>query len=284
LGALKSIFQYEDYREFLKEYYAFSKETNPKFSYRYFSRLAGFKSSSVLKEVMDAKINIDPSAIVNYIRVLKFNKEEGEFFRNLVLFNQAKTSDQKQLHARELLKSRTYRKLHPVSAAQFAYLSHWYYVPVRELIAMKSFKEDAHWIAGQISPTITPAEAKRAVQELVKLNLVKRDESDKLVQVESNLSVGQGPVSAFIARWHKEMLKKASESIDRHARELRDISTATVTISDKTLETVKEIVKRCRREIMEVASNDPGPNLIYQVNFQLFPLSRKIEDESEGSE
>lgn len=232
---------------------------------------------------MDGKFNIDPAAIENYTRALKFNKEESHFFRHLVLLNQAKTSEERQIHAKELLKSRTFRKLHPLSGAQYAYLSHWYFVPVRELIGMPGFKEDPQWIAQKISPAISVQEVKKAIEELLKLNLIERNVEGRLVQKQGNLSVGQGVTSPFLAQWHREMLKKASESIDRHPREVRDITTATIAMSEDSMKTVKEIIERCRREILEVSSKDSTPNLIYQINFQLFPLSDSINEKTEAA-
>jgi uncharacterized protein (TIGR02147 family) len=49
----KSIFEYDNYRAFLKDSYEAAKARDPKFSFRFFARLAGFKSSATLKRVME---------------------------------------------------------------------------------------------------------------------------------------------------------------------------------------------------------------------------------------
>ncbi len=53
-----SVFEYDNYREFLRDSYEYLKAANPKYSYRYFSKSAGFKSSSVMKMIMDGKRNM----------------------------------------------------------------------------------------------------------------------------------------------------------------------------------------------------------------------------------
>src|SRR6266568_3899878 len=110
MGERRKIYEYENYRSFLKDFYDWSKIENPKFSFRFFSKLAGFKSSSFLKHVMDGKKNHSPESIEQFAKAIKFTKEERLFFKNLVLFNQASSSEEKQLYFQEILRSRTYRK------------------------------------------------------------------------------------------------------------------------------------------------------------------------------
>jgi hypothetical protein len=50
-----SIFQYSDYRAFLRDHFAYMKATNASYSFRTFSRLAGFNSPNFLQLVYDGK-------------------------------------------------------------------------------------------------------------------------------------------------------------------------------------------------------------------------------------
>ena len=49
----KKIFEYLDYREFLKDYYNAKKEANPAFSLRVFSDRIGFKAKDFISRVMN---------------------------------------------------------------------------------------------------------------------------------------------------------------------------------------------------------------------------------------
>ena len=53
-------FQFQDYREFLRAYYA-ERKTHAKISYRAFSRRAGLGSPNYLKLVMDGARNLSPA-------------------------------------------------------------------------------------------------------------------------------------------------------------------------------------------------------------------------------
>src|SRR5258708_4446297 len=109
-----SIFEYDDYRRYLRDFYLFSKKENKNFSFRFFARLMGYKTSSMLKMIMDGNRNIIPENIDKYVKILKLTKDEAHFFQNLVFLNQAKDSVEKKGFAEEILKSKVYRNMQPL--------------------------------------------------------------------------------------------------------------------------------------------------------------------------
>jgi uncharacterized protein (TIGR02147 family) len=223
---------------------------------------------------MDGDRNLAPESIDQFAKAFKLNKEESHFFRNLVLLNQSKTSEQKQVFAQEIMKSRAYKKTHPLKESQYNFFGRWYSVLVRELVGMPAFREDYEWIASQIQHGITAAEARRVIEELVTLGLLSRDEKGKLKQSSKNVGTPDEVTSSVIANCHRELMKRASESIDTVPREKRDISALTFTVSEETAAKIKEIIQKVRKDIMELAAHDASPDSIYQLNFQLFPLVR----------
>jgi uncharacterized protein (TIGR02147 family) len=275
-----SIFDYDDFRKYLRDVYLSSKATHSKFSFRFFAKAAGFASPSALKRVIDGERNLSLEGIRKFSTALKLPKEESLFFHNLVLLNQAKSSEDKQLYAEQLLASRQYKKLHPLQNSQFNYFSKWYFIPIRELISLPAFREDPEWIAKKLSPTVSIPEIKSALEDLLKLGLVKRDAAGKLQQTDASITAN-GLVSPALSSFHKQMTVKASESIDRFPREVREISSLTSAVSESAFEKIKEIILKCRNEIIGVITDDQNQDRIYQVNFYLFPLSTKIRDEKE---
>lgn len=271
----KRIFEYDNYRDFLKDRYQSLKEENPKYSFRYFSRLAGFSSSSVLKMIMDGKRNIAPQSIEKFAKALKLTKEESRFFRSLVLFNQATTADERQACAEQLLRSRELRKIAPLKELQYRYFAKWYFVLIRELVNLPTFREDSQWIATQVHPPITTQEAEKAIEELLELGLLKRDESGHLRQSDAFVTTPDEVTRSSVAGYHKEMLKRAAESIDRVAREERDLSAVTLCVSRETASKVKELARNFRQAILDLASQDQQiADSVYQVNVQIFPLAQ----------
>jgi uncharacterized protein (TIGR02147 family) len=274
-----SIFEYTDFRAYLRDLCHFLKTSQRSFSFRLFSRAAGFSSPNFLKLVMDGKRNLSSESIEKFAKAFKLNKEEADFFRTLVHFNQAKTHTEKTHFAEKLLESRPYRALHPLKPAQYAYYSTWYLVPVRELIDTRGFREDPEWIARQLDPPITVSEARKALETLQALGMIGRNKEGRLIQKDAVLTTDDEVASASVAQFHREMIKKASESIDRFSGELREISSVTMSLSETGFRQAKEIVQRMRKDLLELAGRDMAQNAVYQFNFQLFPVSQKQKEE-----
>src|SRR5262245_22843026 len=97
------LFQYFDYRDFLRDRYRVLKARR-RFSYRLFARRAGFRSSNIFKLVMEGRRNLTEKSSRMFAKGLRLNRSEGEYFRELVLFNQAATHEEKNERYRQLLR------------------------------------------------------------------------------------------------------------------------------------------------------------------------------------
>lgn len=271
--ANKTIFEYDNYRVFLKDFYISSKAQNRNFSFRYFARVAAIGSPSFLKHVIDGQRNLTLPVIEKFAKALKLNKQEASFFKSLVLLNQATTTEAKELHVQEISKHKLFIKFQSLNAAQLRFYEHWYYVAIRELVTLKDFKEEPEWIARQLSPPVSPNEAKTALGELIKLGLLKYDEKGRLIQCETLVSTGNEVTSSFVSLFHKEMMKKAADAIDRYAKPQREISCGTFGVSEETFKIIKERTQNFRKEMQELAAQDANQDFVCQLNFQVFPLS-----------
>ena len=282
----KPIFDYTDFREFLKgRLRKNSKPTTVAFRFDLFPDLAGFEiPSSVLKMIMDGKRNLGIGSIDAFALALKLNREETYFFRNLVLFNQSKLAEEKQRFAHELLRSRAYRKIHPLSDAQFNFYALWYIPIVWEMAGSGLSARSKVDCRGGLARPFLRSKLERPSTNLVKLGLLIKSAGGKLVKSDKDASTSDEVSSASVANWHREMMKKAGESIDRYPREKRDISSVTVAISGKMAAKIKEKVQEFRRELIELASQDESPTTVYQINFQFFPQSAEIKKAEEECE
>jgi uncharacterized protein (TIGR02147 family) len=279
----KSLFEYDNYRTYLKDVYLEAKTRDRKYSFQYFAKLFGFSSTSFFKHVIDGHRNLSPESIGRVAAALRLNKEETSHFRNLVMFNQAKSTEEKETYSLEIMRSKGYRKFHPLKESQLQYLMNWYFVVVRELINLPDFQEEPDWIAANTMPPITAKQAKDALEELTKLGLIGRDASGRLVQTDTIVATADEVTSALVARYHREFMKKASESIDLIPRENRDISSVTFRVSANTARKFKEKIQKFRKELAEEASRDADPEAIFQLNLQLFPVTQFLKSKARGN-
>ncbi len=280
---MKRIFEYTDYRQFLRDFYEGRKKTAEKFSLHRFALMAGFHSAGFLKMILDGKRNLSHESIRKMAEALRFNKDETYYFTHLVLLNQARDSDEKKFHAEMLLRSRSYRKLHPLKEAQFEFYTRWYGPALQQLVATKDFQEDPHWIASALQPSITPREASATLELLLKLGLIVRDAQGKLEVSNKALTTGDQVDSMSVSEFHRQMLERASESIDRFTPTERDISSLTFHTGPKTYGQVKELVQKFRKEILAILVASPeAASDAFELNFQLFPLSRSAKAKAPG--
>ncbi|MCA9620690.1 MAG: TIGR02147 family protein [Myxococcales bacterium] len=273
-GALPSIYEYVDYRQFLKDHYEARKKQDPKYSFRFFARRAGLSSSNFLKLVMDGKRNLGAATINRFVRALKLSPEEATFFADLVAFDQAETVVERNRAFERVAANRRFRRARRLEGPLFRYLTRWYYPAVRELAGRVDFKEDPTWIAAQLTPKITVVQARSALRTLQELGLLVPDESGRLVRGDTSLTTGHEVRSVVIPAYHRQMIERAADAIERVAPEQRDVSALTVCIKAQSLAELKHRIHRFREEMLDLCDRETEPEQVYQLCIQLFPLSR----------
>jgi uncharacterized protein (TIGR02147 family) len=175
-----------------------------------------------------------------------------------------------------MIRSKVYQNLKPSVKTQFFYWSKWYNIVIREMAAFADFQEDPAWIASKLSPPITPEEAAESLEALISLGLLVRNNEGKLVQKDANISTGDEMVSTFVAQYHRELLQKAREAYDRFPREERHNSAITFRLSEAGFKKIHQMIHSFRKELLAVSEEEGSPDRVFQVNFQVFPLTEKI--------
>lgn len=276
---MESIFTYLDYRSFLKDYYNSEKESKKYFSYRFFSQKAGVKSPVFLKEVYDGKKNLSRKMIDKFCLALKFNKKESDYFRNLVQFNQAKTSTEKQEFYQVLKSMVKSVEQHILKTPFFEFYDQWYTCVIRELITQTNYKHDYELLAKSIYPPITTLQARKSVQLLLELQLIKRTENGKFKQTKKDISTGSEVASHVIRNHNLKMISLAENSIQNIPIEERYCKGITMGIDKETYDLLVIETEAYKDRILSIVNNCKTPNRVYELYLQLFPLSKKNGDE-----
>ena len=275
------IFEYLDYRVFLRDWYRERNREGRSFSYRAFARRAGLKSPNYLKLVMDGDRNLSPKMAERFAKALGLDDEGGGYFVDLVAFNQAASQRERNLQYARLTSFRRYRKAHKLDVAHGAYHSAWYIPAIREMAASPHFNEDPGWLADHLTPPISKGDARRAVETLVELGLLVRQPDGSLRQADGLISTGAETRGLHVANYHRAMMERAAASMDLVASDERDISSLTLCVGEGGIRQLKERIQNFRRELLEHSALEEDPVRVVQLNFQLFPLSRELGGEEE---
>jgi uncharacterized protein (TIGR02147 family) len=266
------IFEYLDYRDFLRARYQARKQENPSFSYRYIASKIGLDSGTITR-ILKGTRNLDPEMAGALARVFHLTDHEKEYFQALVLFCQAKSPTEKNLFLEKVLRLRG-SKVRTLEERQYEFYRKWYYPALRELLNFYPTDGNAQKLAKMLRPAITPQEAKDAVRLLQDIGLIEKDEKGTFRLTEMLISSGESIRSVFIHNLQSSMAELAAKALFDVEPHERDYSGLTLSLSPKGFQDIKDMVKVFRRDVLERARKDMDVNGVYQMNFQFFPLSR----------
>jgi uncharacterized protein (TIGR02147 family) len=277
-----NIFEYQNYRLYLKDYYNDQKSAKKYFSYRYFSKKAGINASAFLYYVINGKRNLTKSSIDKISSAIGHSKEENDYFGNLVFFNQAQTIAEKVMYYSRIVECRKPLDMKAVDKDQYEFYATWYHSIVREIVSMIDFRDDFSLLGSSLVPPIAPKEAQASVELLERLGLIERDESGLYHQTDAVIGVQAAGQEAFvIEKFQIEMLELARKSFDVVPRADRLSASTTLSISKATFELFKAKTREFRKELLEIAKLDEQPDRVYQFTFNLFPATRSIGDDKQ---
>lgn len=278
---MKAIFDYFDYRSFLRDFYSYKKSKYRYFSYRFFARAAGIKSPVFFKEVAEGKKNLSRSMIQKFCTALQFNEKEATYFKYLVLFDQAKTGKEKQEYYVVLRSLENTKNEKTLNADQYDYFSTWYNVVVRELVTLFDFKDDFKLLATSVYPPIKTGEAKASVKLLLKLGLIRRRPDGSYEQTDTAITIKSGVATLAVRQFNKTMAVHAAAAIEDFPKTERTILGITIGISPAMREIIDAEIAAFKDRIVTLVSRDNDSERVYQLNMQLFPVSRR-PDRSTG--
>jgi uncharacterized protein (TIGR02147 family) len=280
---VKTIFEFMDYREFLQYLFEEKKKIHDFYSYRLFSRKAGFKSPNFLKLVIDNERNLTKESVFKFAKAFDLNKKETDYFENLVFLNQSKTLEDKNRYLTRLMKHRVKKDVHTLESSQYEYYSNWYLPIVHEMITAHDFHDDFKKLGSMIIPAVTAQDVEKSIALLLKLDLVEKDIDGRYTKTYASLTTGPQVRSVAVANYHKAMIQLASESIERFPSEKRDITSVTLSVSEETCDIIKHKLQALRKELLALAESESAPRKVIQVNLQLFPLSGDFDIREDGS-
>jgi uncharacterized protein (TIGR02147 family) len=157
---------------------------------------------------------------------------------------------------------------------QFAYFNNWYTVVIRELAAALDWNGDYQALAKACHPPISPGRAKKAVQRLLNLGLLKKMPSGKYIQVDKAITAGDEILGFAVKKFQKQTIELAAESLQHHKKADRDVSTLTVGISKQGFDRIRQELKLFREKLVDMVYHDEPVDRVYQINFQCFPVSK----------
>lgn len=266
-----NIYNFTDYREFLKDRYRQLKEVDAQFSFRFFSKQAGFGSPNYLKLVMDGKRNLSSEAIAKFAKGLRLDNHESEYLKYMVEFNQCSDAAKKMIYEAKLLYLRELFKVKALIPELYDYYHDWYHSAIRETIKKANLANEPAVIAQRLVPAITEAQAKESIELLIALKFIEIDGEGKLVATDSEPDVGMAKISQKIHL--EQMATLAAQSIYTQGADAVDFGALTLSLTGEKVEELRAKIHKLIAEAMAGNSQNPS-DPVYQLNVQLFAITK----------
>lgn len=269
------LFDYLDYRQFLKDWIAQKKIQSNAWSHRLIAEKVHLKSGGHISLILSGKANLKESALESFINLLKLQNSEADYFRNLVLYNQATTHQEQTKYYERLLACKD-SLVTVLQVDQYAYYSHWYYSAVREALSIYEFRGDEfHALGEQMIPALSADQVQEAFQFLQRLQMIEQNSHGFWKPTNRILSTGPQRTGFYFNEHVFQLLDLARCAIQRIPTGEKYNSWISAAVGpDSFLKIVEEI--RCvRKKILKIVENDSNPDRVYHLNLNLFPITQR---------
>ncbi len=272
---MHTVFEYSNYRDFIKDYCIYKKAISKHFSNRSFAIQAGFNSSGFLTEVIKGKRNLSDNYIGKFITGMKLTGNEAEYFKLLVKLNQTDLTAERQIFYKQMVQFMPINIRHLKEDHQ-EYFKRWHHSAIREFLAIRKITDNYQDIVKSFITPFSIDEVKESIELLHRLGLIKRlDENRRWVVTNNSLWSDENDVTPeLINNFKKQVIIKGLEIAEVIPSDQRKSTTTTMSISKDSLEIIKKKINDFHREIVEIVEVDTNETDVYQLNIQFFPYTK----------
>lgn len=276
------VYGYTNYRKYLLDFYEFRKAGPRGYSYRSFSKAAGFSSPNAIKLIIEGHRNLGTESISKVTKALGLSGSMAEYFCALVMMNQATADEGKQEHFKVLQRLIPHAQKRDLNAEGLRYLSHWLHATIREMVQFSGFRDDPYWVARRLVFHATISEISEAMQFLIEEKFIEKS-SDGYKAGDQMVLSSDEVRSLAIRSYHRQMLELAKQSLESLPMEKREFGALTLNLPESALPELKFKLKEIRKELhewgLQVAQNHRQQGrpseTVTQINFQMFPLTKR---------
>lgn len=270
---MKPVFEYLDYRAYLKDAYEERKSETPFYSYRIMAEAFGLFPSNVFR-ILNGDGHLPARCHSRALEILGLSGRAAEYFLLLVSYSRERSSKAKS----EILeKAMTLRDVErrTLETQELEYFTHWWTSVVRALLEITDGKALPSELAKSLQPPVPEADVRASLALLTELGLVKKISSGRLLPTQAHLTAGGQAKAEAVRRFQRQILSLASEALDRFSPDERDVSTLTVSLDDVAFREIRELVRECRRQIQKRVDDCRNPDRVLHLAMAFFPAARK---------
>jgi uncharacterized protein (TIGR02147 family) len=267
-----NIYQYDDFRLFIRDCYMARAQAAIKYSYRKFAAEAGFSNPGYINDVIKGRRNLSKAAFNKTVAVFQLNQKEGEYLRLLVQYGQAKKESDRDAYYQQILFRRSRSSFTRLNANLIKYYQDYRYPLVRSAIEVKPFRGEYDLLAKFLIPPLPAGAIKKIVRDLCEWGLVKQL-ADGRYEVTNKFVEPPATLAHIVRQLQREWILQGREALARFGPDERHISSILLGISQKTRDIINKKIDNFRKEIFDLIELDQDPEVLMQLSLQYFPKS-----------
>jgi len=236
-------------------------------------------SVALLPLILAGKRRLTPKLAERIAKYFQLELAEYRWFVGLCTLEKGKLStDAPSKALGKVQRSAKYRQQRPEEARFFEYFSHWHLPVLRELIALKEFKMDAHWIAENLHFDIPPGKVEKAYKFLLKEGFISESKNGNFVFPQQRQETCQGSVfKVALSEFHKSMMMRALDSISLVPHTERSMEALTMAVKKEDWPKMQNIMLKALDEISELSRNTKDRDALYHFAYYAFPFTKNVK-------
>ncbi len=272
---MKPITEYQDYREYMRDFYEERKRSSL-FSWREFSKLAGFTSPNYIQLVCEGKSRLSKTGVEKVATAMELAGSDRDYFFAMERFGDAK-SDSKKIQAfNDMQNIAKENRLRVVDGEAFKYFESWVNPVMRELAPIMPGAKPLE-LARNCYPVVSAAEVRQSLDFMVHANFLKKVGEDTYVQTEKVVTGSSAAIPLALRSMNRQMSKFATDAIDDIPPEKRHTAGVTLGMSNATYKWLVQKLESLRQQVVAMAAKEKDYDKVYRLNLQLFPLTKGKE-------
>ncbi|MCO5143915.1 MAG: TIGR02147 family protein [Oligoflexia bacterium] len=266
---MKSIYQYNDHKTYLNDWFTEKKNGPSGFSFKQFSKVAGLGSPNYMKLIIGGKRNLTSTNIHQIASALTLSFDETQYFEALTQLQQSKTNVEKKYYKQRLKIIKANKPHKSFNLSELDLLSEWYFPAVT--VCLNNSKAATAIAKVKEKTGLNEAQIKLTIDILKKKNLLLEENGIYKLEFSHFIAHDKKAISEINKKYIREQLKMSSTIFEKKYSLGPKFFCHTFTVSTDSFQKYVDYMAQFIDQITN-ESNTEAPDEIIQLNMQLFKL------------
>jgi uncharacterized protein (TIGR02147 family) len=270
-----NIFEYIDFKKFLKDWRDAEKKRNPGLTHEYLSAKLGQKNRAYFSDLEKGRRTVGPGVLERLIKLMDLDSDEGKYFRAIVGYGQPSTYEEREFWFEQAVQlNNTPKKF--VDKKTYTFYKKWYHTTIRAYLETCNFKNQYVEASRKLYGRVSPKEVQEAIENLISLGLAAPNSDGYIKPTDKVLSTGDVVKDELLRQYQVSNHDILRSILEKDEPGTHDSTQLTVSVSREGIERIVKRIKQLRSEIISIAHKDEKKaDRVYKIAVHAYPESRK---------